>query len=37
VARQKITLASGTLRNNLPIDEELNQEDGSEPEPPDAG
>ena len=37
VARQKITLASGTLRNNLPIDQEFGQEDDSQSEPPGAG
>jgi hypothetical protein len=36
VARQKITLASGSLRKNLPIDEEIDQDDGSEPGPPES-
>jgi hypothetical protein len=32
VARQKITLASGSLRRSIPIDEEIDPDD-SEPEP----
>src|SRR6185295_345864 len=34
VARQTITLASGSLRKSLPIDEEVELDDGTEPEPP---
>ena len=39
VARQKITLASGSLRKSLPIDEEIDPDDGEAdngalPEPP---
>jgi hypothetical protein len=36
VARQKITLASGSLRKSLPIDEEVDPDDASESEPTDS-
>jgi len=36
-ARQKITLASGSLRTSPPIDQDSDQDDGPEPEPPEAG
>jgi hypothetical protein len=36
VARQKITLASGSLRKSLPIDEETEPDDASESETPDS-
>jgi hypothetical protein len=36
VARQKITLASGSLRKTLPIDEDVELDDVPESEPPDS-
>jgi len=36
-ARQKITLASGSLRTSPPIDQESDQDDGPEPGSPEAG
>jgi hypothetical protein len=35
VARQKITLASGSLRKSLPIDEEVEPDDAPDSEPPE--
>ena len=35
VARQKITLASGSLRKSLPIDEEVEPDDAPNSEPPE--
>jgi hypothetical protein len=35
VARQKITLASGSLRKSLPIDQEVDLDEAAEPEPQD--
>jgi hypothetical protein len=32
IARQKITLASGPLRKNIPIDDDADHEDGTEPQ-----
>ena len=36
VARQKITLASGSLRKSLPIDEDVELDDAPESEPPES-
>src|SRR4029079_4733499 len=36
VARQKITLASGSLRKSLPIDDEIEREEAAEAEPPES-
>jgi len=36
MARQKITLASGSLRKSLPIDQEAGSDDAAESEPPES-
>ena len=36
VARQKITLASGSLRKSLPIDEDVEPDEAAESEPPES-
>jgi hypothetical protein len=35
-ARRRITLASGSLRESLPIDDEIDPEEGAEPGPPES-